>query len=240
MTEYSDYELKCRNAHDKNFLSNAPEQFRELYFQVRNFTMLSRERLYDFYLSVDYVMDNEIRGDIVEVGCWGGGALALALSRVITRHGQKRNVWGFDTFEGHPEPSSDELDVWGNNQLERFEEFRSRGDDWCKVEIKQVRENVETVCASTKQLQLIKGKAEETLKVEVPETVSVLRIDVDWYEPSLASLDVLYPRLSRGGVLIIDDYGHHSGSRKAFNEYFRSSCPKITHIDYSCISLVKP
>ena len=70
-TSYSEYELKCRNAHDKNFLEGTPTQFQRLYFQVRNFTMLSRERLYDFFVSVRHVARQAIEGDIVEVGCWG-------------------------------------------------------------------------------------------------------------------------------------------------------------------------
>ncbi|NBO33603.1 MAG: macrocin O-methyltransferase, partial [Actinobacteria bacterium] len=65
-------------------------------------------------------------------------------------------------------------------------------------------------------------------------------IDVDWYEPSLAAWQELYPRVPSGGVIIVDDYGHHSGSKKAFHEFFGSRHPKFTHVDYSCISFVKP
>jgi len=240
VTNYSEYELKCRNAHDKNFLERTPTQFQELYLQVRNFTMLSRERLYDFFVSVRHVARQGIQGDIVEVGCWGGGALAVALACLQSEYELTRKVWGFDTFEGHPEPSADELDVWGNSQLMRYRESLAKGEDWCKVDIDQVRQNVKSVCASIERLNLVKGKAEESLRLESPEAVSVLRIDVDWYEPSLATLETLYPRLASGGVLIIDDYGHHSGSRKAFDEFFGSAAPKITHIDYSCITMVKP
>lgn len=240
MTDYSEYETKCRNAHDKNFLANTPSDFRDLFFKVRDFTMLSRERLYDLYVSINHVIRQSIPGDIVEVGCWGGGALAVALACVESAPGRYRAVWGYDTFEGHPEPSADEFDVWGKNQLRRFREISAHGEGWCKVDIDQVRRNIASVCKSTESLHLVKGRAEESLKLASPEVVSVLRIDVDWYEPSLESLLVLYPRLARGGVLIIDDYGHHSGSRKAFDEFFGLTPPKITHIDYSCITMVKP
>jgi len=239
MSTYSTYELKCRNAHDKNFLASTPEEFRLLYLKSRDVTMLSRERLFDFYSSVNHVIRHEIPGDIVEVGCWGGGALAIALS-VVQANRSDKGVWGFDTFEGHPEPSPDELDVWGNSQLHRFKELKAQGADWCKVSLDVVRNNVATICGSVDGLRLVKGKAEETLSTHIPETVSIIRCDVDWYEPSLATFQVLYPRLSPGGIVIIDDYGHHSGSKKAVDEYFGERHPKFTHIDYSCITFVKP
>lgn len=235
----SEYELKCRNAHEKNFLRNTPLRFRELYQRAQPHTMLSRERLYDLYLSVNYVHRLDIDGDVLEVGCWGGGALGVALAICIDTNGSKKRVWGLDTFEGHPEPNPDELDVWGNSQRKRFEEFKSRGEDWCKVEIETVRENVLGIAGTVDRLVLVKGRAEETIPKKHPSSLSILRIDVDWYEPTLIALETLYPRLSEGGVLILDDYGHHSGSRKAFDEFFGSSAPKFTHIDYSCISLIK-
>ncbi len=239
LTKYSTYELKCRNAHDKNFLANTSEEFQRLYLEAREVTMLSRERLFDLYSSVGHVIRHEIPGDIVEVGCWGGGALAIALS-VVQANGSDKCVWGFDTFEGHPEPSPDELDVWGNSQLERFKELQAQGADWCKVAIEDVQQNVAAICRSTDGLRLVKGKAEETLPIHYPERVSIIRCDVDWYEPSMATFRSLYPRLSSGGIVIVDDYGHHSGSKKAVDEYFGELHPKFTHIDYSCITFVKP
>ncbi len=244
MSEYSTYEQKCRNAHDKNFLRGTPETFQRSYFQVRDFTMLSRERLYDLYLAVRHVRDSEIRGDIVEIGCWGGGALAVALAALRdTTEGiadLERLVYGFDTFEGHPEPSPDELDVWGNSQLQRFREFQSRDENWCKVDVEQVKRNIESALGDAPQLRLVKGLAEDTVPLARISELAVLRIDVDWFEPTLVCLETLYPKLSRGGVVIIDDYGHHSGSRKAVEQYFGTRHPKFTHIDYSCITFVKP
>jgi hypothetical protein len=240
MTDYSEYEMKCRNAHDKNFLNNTPTEFQELYFGVRHFTMLSRERLYDVFLSCRYLAEAKVVGDIVEVGCWGGGTLALALS--ATQNDEVyRTVWGYDTFEGHPEPSADELDVWGNSQLEKFQVMRRKGEGWASKSLDEVLSNIEQVSRTEiSRLRLVKGKAEESIQRQHPESVAILRIDVDWYEPSLAAWQQLYPRVPSGGIVIVDDYGHHSGSKKAFLEFFGSRHPKFTHVDYSCISFVKP
>ncbi len=66
-----------------------------------------------------------------------------------------------------------------------------------------------------------------------------MRIDVDWYLESKVSLENLYPMLVTGGIIILDDYGHHSGQRKAVDEYFENKQIKFSYIDYSCISAVK-
>jgi hypothetical protein len=66
----------------------------------------------------------------------------------------------------------------------------------------------------------IKGKVEETIPEQAPAQIALLRLDTDWYESTYHELVHLYPRLSPGGILIIDDYGHWAGARKAVDEYF--------------------
>jgi predicted O-methyltransferase YrrM len=93
---------------------------------------------------------------------------------------------------------------------------------WCYASLDQVSQNFAAAGLSTKTSHFVKGDVMETLKDNLPEQISVLRLDTDWYESTRFELEVLYPRLSKGGVLIIDDYGHWSGSRKATDEYFSS------------------
>ena len=89
----------------------------------------------------------------------------------------------------------------------------------------------------------IKGDVCETLKSpqNIPEKISVLRLDTDWYESTKAELEELYPKLSNGGVLIIDDYGHWQGARKAVDEYFSSQQykPLFNVIDRTGRSAIK-
>ena len=86
------------------------------------------------------------------------------------------------------------------------------------------------------------GKVEDTLKGDdIPEKVSLLRLDTDWYESTKIELEILFPRLVKGGVLIIDDYGHFEGARKAVDEYF-SQLPDnyfMHRIDYSARIIIK-
>ena len=238
--DFSEYETKCRNAHDKNFLNSREPEFQNLYRAVRHSTMLSRERLYNLFSSVQHACEKPISGDIVELGCWRGGAVALALSALLAREKlSDRLVWAFDTFEGHPQPSDDEVDVWGRNQKQVFLDRKAKGEPWADASLDAVQLLAESVCGSSARLRLVKGRAEETLTQTAPASVSILRIDMDWFEPTLAALEILYPRVSVGGVVIIDDYGHHSGAKKAFHQFFGRQSPMLFHIDYSCVTFLK-
>ena len=75
--------------------------------------------------------------------------------------------------------------------------------------MKQVRGNLKQI-GVVEGVVLVEGKVEDTLKIKgnIPKKISILRLDTDWYESTLAELKHLYPRLVKGGVLIIDDYGH--------------------------------
>ena len=65
--------------------------------------------------------------------------------------------------------------------------------------------------------------------------IALLRLDTDWYESTLHELEHLYPRLGRGGVIIIDDYGHWQGARKAVDEYVSRNRLRLllTAVDYT-------
>ena len=70
------------------------------------------------------------------------------------------------------------------------------------------------------RLHFVRGPVEETMPAGAPDSLALLRLDTDWYESTRHELEHLYPRLADGGVLIIDDYGHWEGSRRAVDEYF--------------------
>jgi hypothetical protein len=85
------------------------------------------------------------------------------------------------------------------------------------------------------QVFFVKGMVEDTLPAKAPETIAVLRLDTDWYESTRHELDHLYPRLSQNGILILDDYGHFLGARKATDEYLAklATPPLLNRIDYA-------
>jgi len=88
---------------------------------------------------------------------------------------------------------------------------------------------------------LIKGKVEDTLKNKrkLPKKISILRLDTDFYESTKIELEILFPRLVKGGVLIVDDYGFWKGAKKAVDEYFCSYRQFMHYVDHSCRLLIK-
>lgn len=204
--------------------------FMDLYQQVMPYTMTSKEAVFALYTSVNYVLDQNIPGDIVECGVWRGGSSLLVALIMKARNISDRKLYLYDTFQGMTPPT--EFDVYkrGDTGLEMMEQY---GDDigWCYALLDDVKAAF-SVHNFDFEILFVQGDVVETLAKIKPETISILRLDTDWYESTAAELEQLYPRLSKGGVLIIDDYGSWEGSRKATDDYFtKVSAPMLTRID---------
>jgi len=98
---------------------------------------------------------------------------------------------------------------------------------WTEVSLEEVKNNISSIGYDKKKIHFIKGKVEETLPKNNPEKISILRLDTDFYASTLHELNHLFPLLSVGGVLIIDDYDWWQGQRKAIDEYFSKNKIKI-------------
>ena len=86
-----------------------------------------------------------------------------------------------------------------------------------------------------KLIHYVKGKVETTIPEQAPKQISLLRLDTDWYASTKHELENLFPRLSPGGILIIDDYGDWQGARKAVDEYVANHAPSLflSRLDYT-------
>jgi hypothetical protein len=129
----------------------------------------------------------------------------------------------------------------GEKAVNRWDDYQAAGKPWCKRSLKHVKGCLEeTGVYDEDKLRFVVGPVEKTLldPANLPERIAVLRLDTDWYASTKAELKHLYPRLSSGGTLIVDDYGHWYGCRQAVNEYFPGV--QLTPIDYTAVSLVKP
>jgi len=209
--------------------SVSPEPFAQLYRVVRPYTMASTARLRGLYRAVEHVVSHNIPGDLVECGTAQGGSAAL-LGLTITRLGGRRRLWVFDTFEGLPPPSSADPD----REIAELYVGSGRGD----------LENVRALFARTGILPdctLVKGLFQETLPVADVSRIAVLHLDGDWYESIKVCLDYLYDRVSLGGVIQIDDYGHWAGARKAVDEFLRARTinAPLHRLDYTGRQLLK-
>ena len=196
---------------------------------VRAHTMTSAERLFALIQAARYVVAAGIPGAIVECGVWKGGSM-MAVAHTLRRLGVfDRELYLFDTFAGMTNPGTEDVTYTGRPAADDFRE------DWLAVSVDAVREAVTAVGYPADRLHFVKGDVEKTIPEAAPETVSLLRLDTDWYASTHHELIHLYPRLSTGGVLIIDDYGHWDGARKAVDEYFATEAPPLllSRIDYT-------
>jgi hypothetical protein len=210
---------------------------------VKPNTMTSVERLWSTLISVRYVCRNRIAGDFVECGVWRGGKSALA-AHIFQKESDLRDVWLFDTFAGMTAPTSVDVNLFGKSSTETFEKSQ-KGDvnTWAYASLEDVRNTMRETGYPEEKLHFVKGPVERTLREQpLPERIAILRLDTDWYESTKAELEILYPRLVSGGVLMIDDYGHYAGARQAVDEYFTSQnfFPLLQPIDYSGRIFIRP
>jgi O-methyltransferase len=205
------------------------------------YTMTSIERQWALIKAIEYLNANKIAGDFVECGVWRGGNLMIAkdLSRPSA---MERKFYLFDTFAGMSAPTAADTTHAGEDADATFRE-RMREDhvDWVYASLDDVRESFRRERLLDDQVVFVKGKVEDTLadKRNVPEKIALLRLDTDFYESTRAELEILYPRLISGGVLIVDDYGHWRGARKAVDEYFKGAPMLWSRIDYTARMTVK-
>jgi O-methyltransferase len=216
----------------------------EVIERVRPYTMTSPERLVALMDATIYVVRRGIPGALVECGVWRGGSV-LAMIHVLQRlDATDRQIYLYDTFEGMTTPG--ELDTSPyekeGSALASWTQYESEGRkpwDWAfRSEIfnlESIRDLILSTGYPPDLIHFVVGPVEQTLPAELPTGIALLRLDTDWYESTKHELVHLYPRVSEGGVLIIDDYGHWEGARRAVDEYFASEAEPLllARVDYT-------
>ncbi len=212
------------------------ETFLALYDQCKPYTMTSIERMYALFNAVKYVVRNNIPGDFVECGVWrGGSSMMIALTLLHLRNTQ-RKLFLYDTFEGMSEPTEHDKTFRGEVADELLEKNVNNKETsvWCLADINDVQQNMGITKYPSANIQYIKGKVEDTIPSTLPsDGIALLRLDTDWYESTAHELKYLYPLLAVSGVMIIDDYGHWDGCKKAVDEYFETRPLLLNRIDYT-------
>ena len=166
------------------------------------FTMTSSERIVSLIRATEYVVKNNIHGSIVECGVWKGGSIMAALYTLKNLNSFKE-VYLYDTFEGMTEPTDMDLSHSGSSAKEIY---KDKEGSWCYSSLGEVKSNIEKIKYPEDKIHFIKGKVEDTIPYkDVPQNISLLRLDTDWYESTLHEMNHLFPRLVKGGIIIIDD-----------------------------------
>lgn len=195
--------------------------------RVRPFTMTSNERLFGLIEAVKYIAAAGIPGDLAECGVYkGGSVMAMALT-LLRANRIDRHLYLYDTFSGMTAPTDADVDFRGRPA----ESWQT----WAIAPLAGVQAALRSTGYPSEQLHFVEGKVEETIPAQAPPTLSLLRLDTDWFESTRHELVHLFPRLAPGGVLIVDDYGQYRGSRKAVDEYFSGiGVPVLLHrMDFS-------
>lgn len=209
------------------------EEQKEIILRAKPFTMTSVARMVSLINAVEYVSLHKIPGDIVECGVWRGGSMMTAALTLLRLGDTERELFLYDTFEGMSKPTDADSSLDGASASELLETTEKGTGVWCYASIEDVRENILSLGYPSDKIHLVKGKVEDTIPSRLPRSISLLRLDTDWYESTKHELEHLYPLLVRGGVLIIDDYGHWQGARKAVDEYFAGKPMYLHRADYT-------
>jgi hypothetical protein len=220
----------------------------EIIETVAPLTMTSPERIYALLGAVDYLVANGVSGSVVECGVWRGGSMVAAAKRLLQLGVADRDLYLFDTFEGMPAPTSDDSDLHGAPaevllaEASRDKAVSGEPNVWCYADLDDVKASMTSSGYPAANCHYVVGKVEATVPDQAPREIALLRLDTDWYQSTLHELDHLYDRLSPGGVLVIDDYGHWQGARRATDEFFRRRGvhPLLQRIDYTGRLHIKP
>lgn len=202
---------------------------------VAPYTMTSPERIVSLCQAVRYLLSAGIKGDIVECGVWRGGSM-MAVARTLLGAGvTSRPLHLFDTFEGMTPPTEKDVTFSGRSAADALETSPRDANIWARAPLRAVQGALRSTGYDMSAVRFVKGPVEETLPRHAPDSIGLLRLDTDWYVSTRHELIHLFPRLSRGGVLIIDDYGHWKGARRATDEYLEENRVRLllNRIDYA-------
>ena len=202
-------------------ISNPSHLFRLIRIRHDHLTYLDLPALVDLRNAVAKIETQGIPGVLIEAGvALGGSALVITTSKNVTRELQV-----YDTFEMIPPPSKND----GDDAHQRYEEIvrgnsQDLGGDRYYGYMGDLSEKIRDTFAKygypaePNHVRLIKGLFQETLHPDTP--VALAHLDCDWFESVMICLERIVPLLSVGGIIVVDDYDHWSGARRAVEAYF--------------------
>ncbi len=174
-------------------------------------TMIGLKRLDNLQYCITDVLRRRVPGDLIETGAWRGGA-TIFMRAVLKVYGDtERIVWVADSFRGLPKPDSERYPADAGDR------------HWIQarlaVSVEEVKANFARYDLLDDQVRFLVGWFSETLPDAPVQRLAVLRLDADMYESTMDALRYLYPKLSVGGYVIVDDYGAVPACRAAVDDF---------------------
>jgi hypothetical protein len=225
----------------------ADPEFTELYRNLATVTLTSPQLAYALRGATLYLSRSGVGGDIVECGVWRGGSMALTATTLLQAGDHQRQLWLYDTFGWQWEPegphdgflAAERAPGSAPAPADVPPRASAKSSGTSKAEVLDL---LTRTGYPPGQLHLVEGLVQTTIPAHAPDCIALLRLDTDLYDSTLHELEHLYPRLTSGGVLIVDDYGKISGATKAVDEYFAALAhpPLLQRIDVQGRIAVKP
>jgi hypothetical protein len=198
----------------------------KLILTVKRYTLLSYARLSALYEIGSWLERRRMRGSFVECGVCNGGSAAVLAS--VARRNRERHIWLFDSWEGMPEPTAEDVACTGK----RGTKGMARGSERTARELLFGRLGLDRTT-----VQLVQGWFDKTIPNALPAIgeIALLHLDCDWYESVRFCLETLYDRVVDGGFIVVDDYGHWKGCQKAVDEFRkrRGITGDLIRVDYT-------
>lgn len=194
---------------------------------LNGYTMIGTKRMDNIRDCMEDILQNNVPGDFIETGVWRGGA-CIYMRAILKAHDvANRNVWVADSFQGLPKPNEEAYPDDAGDDLFTVEQLRVTKED--------VEENFRRFDLLDNQVKFLKGWFKDTLPSAPIDKIALARLDGDMYESTMDGLKNLYPKLSIGGYIIIDDYGAIPACAKAVNDYREQNgiTEEIKEIDWS-------
>ena len=211
---------------------------------VSKYSMTPKIRIYNLLQALRHIKQKNIDGDFVECGVWKGGNIILFKKFLENElKNSNKKIFAYDTYEGMNQPSEEDYNLTSKVSAKILLKKEKNKDSniWGISKIEDVKKNISENVKNLDNINFIKGEVEQTLNSEknLPLKISILRLDTDWYLSTKKELEVLYDRVSSGGIIIIDDYGHWNGSKKAVDEFFSNKYVWMHYVDYACRLIIK-
>jgi len=201
-------------------------------------TMINESHLNYLDKIIDDINLNNINGSIVECGVWKGGC-CMWMMLCQKKYNMYREFYLYDTFDGMTFPASNKDHPYAKELYNKIQsgEYKRDYDNWhgekkwAYAPIDLVKNNINKINYDTSKIKYVIGDINCTLDNIYPSSISILRLDTDWYDSTKKELDVLFPLVSKNGYIIVDDYNAWKGARDATDEFLINNKDKVTIID---------
>ena len=192
-------------------------------------TMIGLKRLDNIQFCIEEILKNNIKGDLIEAGIWRGGA-TIFMRAVLKAYNEKnRTVYVADSFKGLPKPNFKKFPEDPNSNLHKL--------DYMSFPLTKVKTNFKSYNLLDGQVRFLEGWFKDTLPKAKIKKLSLIRADADYYESTMDILTNLYPKLSRGGYVIVDDFRILPACHQAVLDFRKANKirDKIITIDWSAV-----